>query len=186
MGRKNKTQKRVVWSYPLWIRTPNLVRPEKALALPEHISGAASRTTGLVRKFEEYKELKKRLQNLAQSLVQVCSSCGSLANTLGTAMDSQPKPCCGFFSPEVIYIRNSNQEFTVWSSSCDKLDRTAWLHSVSTNSAGEDEGLLLRSSNGTWPQAPTHSRLHYPEFPVCAFCVAKNLTPYAEWHQIQN
>lgn len=97
MGRKNETQKRFVRSYPLGIQTPKLVRPEKALALPEHISRAASRITGLVRKFEEYKELKKRLQNLVQSLVQVHSSYGSLANILGTAMDLHPKPCGGFF-----------------------------------------------------------------------------------------
>lgn len=80
MGRKNKIQKRVVWSYPLWVPAPEPVRPEETLALPEHISGAASRTTGLVRKFEENKELNKRLQNLTQNLVQVCSSYGSLAN----------------------------------------------------------------------------------------------------------
>lgn len=121
----------------------------------------------LLRKFEECKDLKKRIQNLAQSLVQVCSSCGSLANILGTAMDLHPKPCCGFFPPEVVYIRNPNREFTVVTATTQS-DRTAWLHSVSINSADKDKGLFLRSSNGTWPQAPTRSRLHRAEVPVRA------------------
>lgn len=161
---RTRLRRGLCWSYPLWIQTPKLVRSEKALELPEHISRAASRTNGLVRKFEEYKEFKKKSQNLAQNLVQVHSSCGSLANILGTATDSQPKALLWFLPLWGDLRKKFQSRIHCLSQLLRKVRHAAWSHCVSTISAGKDEGLFLRSSNGTQPQAP-----HIPDHTVQSF-----------------
>lgn len=118
---------------------------------------------GLVRKFEEHKQLKKitKLSPKPGSSAQLLWKSGQ---HFGYSNGFASQALLWFLSPKVIYIRNSNQVFTVCHSYYLKLDSTALSHSVSTNTAGKDEGLFLRSNNGTWPQTP-----HIPDYTVQTF-----------------
>lgn len=122
-GKEEQDSKEGCVKSPTVIQTPKLARAVKPLALPENISRAASRTTGLVRKFEEYKQLKKitKLSPKPGSSTQLLWKSGQhfgYSNGFGSQ-------ALWFLSLEMIYIRNSNQECTVCQNYYFLLDSTA-------------------------------------------------------------